>query len=357
MQRILFRDLGKILFSLLHIFDIMVQFNKSNIHMYQREFDQRLKQFLPKAVLFYGDNHYLIDYYLSIYIQKLDAKESMLTLYYDEWSFEQAKGYLSQTSLFGGINLLIVKHDKKIPKKELEQLIALANKSEENYFIYGYTGTPADAKTLQSSYSEKKGGVWVRFFEPNIRDGIPLLQQKSQQIGLDIDHYALQHLMLILNNNLALCANELDKLAILDTKVTSKDIDRLVYSTAPLATEQLLIDLFNKKPVTDTITKLLELGEDEASLLRSAQYFLNQIFLFHAYIKLHGHVDSAAILGYKLPKQIEQQKAQLALRIKSASLLKIFEHLLESEIEMKQAAATQREVLLYSILIKIQQYL
>jgi DNA polymerase-3 subunit delta len=325
--------------------------------MYQREFDQKLKQALPKAVLFYGENDYLVDFYIDSYIKKTDAKESMLSLYHDEWNFEQAKNFLSQTSLFGGTNLVVVKHDKKIPKKELDVLIELANKNEDNYFLYGYSGAPKDAKSMQSAFSEKKGGAWVRFFEPNIRDGIAMLQQKAQQIQLDIDHYALQHLMLILNNNLALCANELNKLAILGMKVTSKDIDRLVYSTAPLATEQLLIDLFNKKPITSTITKLLDLGEDEASLLRSTQYFVNQIFLFHAYIKLHGHVDSAAILGYKLPKQIEEQKAQLALRVKSAALLKIFEHLLESEILIKQAPATQKEVLVYSMLIKLQGYL
>jgi DNA polymerase-3 subunit delta len=325
--------------------------------MYQRDFDQRLKQTLPKAVLFYGENDYLIDHYINLYIKKTDAKESMLSLYHDEWNFEQAKNFLSQTSLFGGTNLVVVKHDKKIPKKELDILIELANKSEDNYFLYGYSGAAKDAKSMQTAFSEKKGGVWVRFFEPNIRDGIAMLQQKAQQIQLDIDHYALQHLMLLLNNNLALCANELNKLAILGMKVTSKDIDKLVYSTAPLATEQLLIDLFNKKPITSTITKLLDLGEDEASLLRSTQYFVNQIFLFHAYIKLHGHVDSAAILGYKLPKQIEEQKAQLALRVKSAALLKIFEHLLESEILIKKAPSTQKEVLVYSMLIKLQGYL
>jgi len=325
--------------------------------MYQREFDQRLKQALPKAVLFYGENDYMVDHYIDSYIKKLDAKESMLSLYHDEWNFEQAKNFLSQTSLFGGTNLVVVKHEKKIPKKELDVLVELANKNPDNYFIYGYSGAAKDARSMQAAFTDKKGGVWVRFFEPNIRDGIIVLQQKAQQIKLDIDHYALQHLMLVLNNNLALCANELDKLAILGTKITGKDIDRLVYSTAPLATEQLLIDLFNKKPITDTITKLLDIGEDEASLLRSTQYFVNQIFLFHAYIKLNGHVDSAAILGYKLPKQIEEQKAQLALRVKSASLLKIFEHLLESELAIKKAPATQKEVLLYSMLIKLQGYL
>ncbi|MCF6243469.1 MAG: DNA polymerase III subunit delta [Sulfurovum sp.] len=325
--------------------------------MYQREFDQRIKQGLPKAVLLYGENDYLIDHYIALYVGKLDAKESMLSLYHDEWNFEQAKNFLSQTSLFGGTNLVVVKHEKKIPKKELDVLVALANKNSDNYFIYAYAGAAKDAKSMQAAFTDKKGGVWVRFFEPNIRDGIAVLQQKSLKINLDIDHYALQHLMLVLNNNLALCANELDKLAILGTKITGKDIDRLVYSTAPLATEQLLINLFNKKPITDTITKLLEIGEDEASLLRSTQYFVNQIFLFHAYIKLNGHVDSAAILGYKLPKQIEEQKAQLALKVKSASLLKIYEHLLQSELAIKKAPNTQKEVLIYSMLIKLQGYL
>jgi DNA polymerase-3 subunit delta len=325
--------------------------------MYQREFDQKLKQAFPKAVLLYGENDYLIDFYIDTYIKRTNAKESMLTLYHDEWDFEQAKNFLSQSSLFGGTNLVVVKSAKKIPKKELDVLVALANKNEDNYFLYGYSGAAKDAKSMQAAFTDKKGGAWVRFFEPNVRDGVAVLQQKAQAIKLDIDHYALQHLMLVLNNNLALCANELEKLAILGTKVTGKDIDRLVYSAAPLATEQLLIDLFNKKPVTATITKLLDLGEDEASLLRSTQFFVNQIFLFHAYIKLNGPVDSVAILGYKLPKQIEEQKAQLALKVKSASLLKIFEHLLESELLIKKAPTTQKEVLMYSMLIKLQGYL
>ena len=325
--------------------------------MYQKEFEQKLRQGLPKAVLFYGENEYLVDFYIDLYVKKTQAKDSMLSLYHEEWDFTQAKNFLSQTSLFGGTNLVVVKSAKKIPKKELDVLVELANKNEDNYFLYAYAGLTKDARSMQAAFSDKKGGVWLRFFEPNVREGVVTLQQKAQEIKLDIDHYALQHLMLVLNNNLALCANELEKLAILDMKVTSKDIDKLVYSTAPLATEQLLIDLFNKKPITATISKLLDLGEDEASILRSTQYFVNQVFLFHAYIKLNGHVDSAAILGYKLPKQIEEQKAQLALKVKSASLLKIFEHLLESELIIKKAPATQKEVLLYSMLIKLQDYL
>ncbi len=325
--------------------------------MYQRELDQKIRISLPKALLLFGENPYLIEYYIHHYIDTLHAKEDMLSLYFEEWDFARAKNYLTQTSLFGGTNLLLIKHEKKIPKKELDILIALTNKNENNYLLFDFSGSAKDAKGLQSSFSTKKGGQWVRFFEPNIREGVEVLQKKSLQIGLDIDHYALQHLMLILNNNLALCINELPKLAIAGTKVSSKDIDNLVYSTAPLATEQFLTELFEKRPITQMIHTLLELGEDEYSILRSTQKFIIEIFLFNAYIKLHGQPNSLDILGYKLPKQIEETKARLAIKIKPASLLAILEYLLESELELKQPHKNNKETLLYGIFIKIQHYL
>ena len=325
--------------------------------MYQRDFEKILRTTPPRAMLFFGENEYQIANYLQYYINITNSAESMLSLYYDEYSFERAKSYLSQSSLFGGINLLIVKRDKKIPKKELDTLVELVGKNPDNFFLFHYTGTATNAKSLQNSFSPKKGANWLRLFEPNIRESIELLQRKAKNIGLEIDYYALQHLMLVLNNNIALCANELNKLAILSTKVTSKDIDRLVYSTAPLATEQLLIELFEKKPIVKTITKLLELGEDEFSILRSTQFFVNQIFLFHAFMKLNGYIDSKAILGYKLPKPIEEQKANLALRVKSPALLNIFEYLLEIEIELKKIPSQNRELLLYGVFIRLQSFL
>ena len=325
--------------------------------MYQREFENLLRQTPPRAMLFYGENSYLISAYIQHYINITSASDSMLTLYFEEYSFDKAKAYLSQSSLFGGTNLLIIKRDKKIPKKELEVLIELVAKSYDNFLLFHYQGKASDAKSLQSAFSPKKGANWLRVFEPNIRESINILYKKAKTIGLDIDHYALQHLMLLLNNNLASSANELDKLAILKGKVTSKDIDRLVYSTAPLAIEELLTDLFEKKPIVNTLSQLLELGEDEFSLLRSTQFFVNQIFLFNIYMKLNGHIDSKAILGYKLPKQIENKKANLAMGIKASALFKIFEHLLEVELKIKNTPPTNREVLLYGAFIKIQSFL
>ncbi len=325
--------------------------------MYKREFDALLQKRLPKAVLLYGENDYFIDRHIDLYKTKLDASQEALTLYFDEWDFDRAKSYLSQSSLFGGTNLLIVKHDKKLPKKELDALVALANAQETNYFLYAFRGADGDARTLQSAFSDKKGGVWVRFFEASAKEAVALLQQKAQQLGLQIDHYALQHLINLLHNNLSLCMIELEKLSVLNRPVTSKEIDRLVYSTAPLAVEQLLTEIFEKAPIIATIARLLELGYDEFSILRATQYFLNDIFLLNAYIKLHGAPDFNAIFGFTPPPHIRERKQRLALRIKSSSLLKIYEHLIRSDLRIKQAPATQREALLYAVLIQIQRFL
>jgi len=79
--------------------------------MYAREFENILQQSLPNALLIYGES-YLSQRVIEQYKDRLDARESHLSLYYDEYDFQQAKSYLFQSSLFGGVNLLIIKRDK-----------------------------------------------------------------------------------------------------------------------------------------------------------------------------------------------------------------------------------------------------
>ncbi len=325
--------------------------------MNQRELEQSLRNTPPKSLLLYGENDYLIDNTIERYIERLGAKEDMLGLYFDEWNIDKARGYLSQGSLFGGTNLLVLKHEKKLPKGDLDLLVSLCEKNPDNYFLFAFYGEARDAKAMQGSFTPRSGANWVRFFEPNIREAAEILQAKANALKMDIDHYALSHLLALLNNNLTLALKELEKLSILDSKVTSKDIDLLVYSTAPLATDRFLTELLEKRPVTHMIETLLDLGIDEYALLRSTQRFVNEIFLFNAYIKLHGAPNSQEILGYRLPPQLEQQRANLAMRIKPAALLAICEHLLKSELEIKRPGGADKEALLYGALIKMQSYL
>ena len=324
--------------------------------MYKRDFDTLLNKSLPKCVLLYGDNKFLLDYYIKFYKEKLYAKETLLEQNYDEYNFDKAKGYLSQSSLFGGINLLIVRSDKKIPKKELDKLIELTKQNEFNYFLYIYEGTSSNARSLQSSFSDKKGGIWVRFFEPNFKEAMDFANLKARQLNLNISSYALSHLVNLLNLDMSLIDKEIEKLSILEQEISIKDIDNLVYSTAPLAVESVIISLFNKEDVTQTIHKLTELGEDEFALLRAIQRFLQQLFLFRAYIQLNGSPNSKEILGYALPKKIEEQRASLAIKIKSSTFLKIYQELLDLELNMK-THSSNKESLFYGGLLKIRHLL
>ncbi|HHO42500.1 MAG TPA: hypothetical protein ENN12_03980 [Epsilonproteobacteria bacterium] len=325
--------------------------------MYQKEFEAILQTNLPKALLLYGENDFAIDEIINIYIDRLDVSQSVAKFYFEEWNFEQAKSHLTQNSLFGGVNLVLIKHSKTLPKKEIEALIGMTKTSQNNYLLYAHYGTPKEVKPLLTLFGNKSDAVNVRFFEPNQKEAIQTITKEALKLSLDIDNYAVGRLALLLENNLSLCKNELQKLTILDRPITAEDIDTLVYSTAPLRIEKLLTDVFQKKPIIPTITTLLALGEDENDLLRATQTFANQIFLFQAYIKLHGHLDISAILGYRPPKHIEEQKASLANKIKTPALLKILEYLLYSELAIKKAPNTQKEALLYTMFVTIQSYL
>ncbi|KIM04857.1 MAG: DNA polymerase III subunit delta [Sulfurovum sp. AS07-7] len=324
--------------------------------MYKEEFEQILKTRLPKSALFYGENQYAIEQYINFYITKLQANEDKLKLYFDDYDFEKAKSYLAQNSLFGNTNLLIIKSEKVIAKKELESLLEMTQKSQNNYLLYIFLGSSKDIKTSTSLF-KSNDSVEVRLFEPDIRDSIMILQNKANHIGLKIESYALEYLVIMLGNNLILCSNELDKLNILNREITTKDINELVFPQTSLSAEKLFIDVCNKKLDPNKINTLLDSGEDANSILRATQKFLNEILLFQAYIKINGTVNSQNILGYKLPKKIEEQKATLANRIRSSKLLKAFEYVLQCELEIKSASAPQKETLLYSMFIELQNIL
>ncbi len=325
--------------------------------MYKRDFDKLLKEKkIPASLMLYGENEYYIEDAVEQIVQITDAKESMLKLYYDEYDFDRAKNYLAQSSLFGDVNLLLVKSDKKIPKKELTKLIETAARNENSFFLYAYGGS--DFKSMTPLFSQKHDAQHVRFFPPNLNEAASLLQEKAKAMGIEIDRYAIEHLLNALGLNLSMALNELNKLAVLKGPIGAKEIDEHIFSLVPVAMESFLVSLFSKRPLTDLLIQLRQIGEDEFTLLRSIQYFTEQLFLFHSHIKLYGSADSSSILGYRLPKHIEQQRAQLAARVSTESFEKIFDALAEGELAIKTAGGSaQKDTLLLSTLIKVKSFL
>ncbi len=305
---------------------------------------------VPNALMLFGESHFLIDRYIAALSNVADA--NVLKMYHDEYHFETAKAHLSQGSLFGGQNLLVIKSSKKVPKVDLDRLVALCQKNSDNIFIYGYYGD--DYRTSNKAFTKKAGGDFVRLYNPFAGEAINIVKNESQRLGAQLDHYSIQHLLSSQNGDIALACNELNKLAILQMPITSKEIDDLVYGMAEITIEQLITALLNRQDFKEPLERILQSGEDEIRIVTALSAFIAQLYMFYVYIKLHGVASAKAILGYEPPKFIVQQRSQLSIKFNQATYETILTLLLETELQMKSGTKTDNYALLLSALLKVQ---
>ena len=319
--------------------------------MYKHQFDQLLSKEVPKSTMLYGESLYYIERYIEILTYKIDPSET-LKMYVEDYDFTTAKLALSQGSLFGDRTLFIYKAEKALSKEELKILIDLCNKNDNSFFIYAHI--TAKKPPIANLFSPKSNAQEVRFFEPNPTQALLELEQKAKVLDLSVDKYVLSHLLSVVNMDLMLAVNELHKLAILQHPISNKDIDNLVYATSAVKVESLLFDLMDKKPIVEHLVQLLESGDDCYKILRQTQYFFAQLFLFRSYIALNGRVDSKEILGYMLPKFVEEKKSLYAQKFKILQYNELFKRLLHAESQLKKADTHQKDALLITTLLGIQ---
>jgi DNA polymerase-3 subunit delta len=322
--------------------------------MYKNEFDNLIRsQKISNSFIFFGESLFLIDMYTKMMSNFDDA--NILNMYHDEYEFSSAKAHLSQGSLFGDRNILIIKSEKKVPKKELDILFGFADKNTDNIFIYAYYGS--DHKTYNNKKTFSKNNVIsVRFFHPKDYEAQNILLQIAQEKNVKIDKYTLSHLLQIHNGDISLSANEIDKFKVYDTEITTKDVDALVSGLNAINIEEFTKQLLLKKDFKTNLHSMLDHGEDEIKILTSIISFLTQLYMFNIYIRVNGAPNAIDILGYPAPPAIVQEKAQMCIKIKPNIYLKLHELLLESELKMKSANADKNAILL-STLLRVQSLL
>ena len=319
--------------------------------MNRAELDKRIAaQNRPNAIMLFGESHFLIDRYIAILSSIADANK--LSLYHSEYDFGLAKAHLSQGSLFGDRNLLIIKSEKKVPKADLTTLLELAKKNPDNIFIYGYYGS--DYKSSYNAFNKKSGGEYVRLFNPFFNEAKQILIQHAQSLHVQLDHYSATHLLQSQNGDLALACNEVSKLQFKEGSITIKDIDEMVYGVAEIKMEDFILNLLAKKDIFDDLKHLIDAGEDEIRILTSINRYIYDLYLFYIYIKLYGASDSQKVLGYKLPAFIEKQRSSLSISFKQHQYESIINLLLDCELKMKSSANIDKNALLISCLIKFQ---
>ncbi len=304
----------------------------------------------PNTIMLFGESHFLIERY----IRQLSVPDTnTLSLYYDEYKFNNAKAHLSQGSLFGDRNLLLIKSEKKIAKKELEIFLELCKKNPDNIFIYAYFGTDFK-KSATAAFNAKSGGIALRLFAPFFNEAKAILLQEAARMGIVMDNNAAYHLLDVQNNDLSLAYNELSKFQILDRPITTKEIDDLVFGLAEVKVDQLINRLLKKEDFRADLQHLLESGEDEIRIITALSTFVTQLYLFYIYIKIHGAANSAEILGYRLPGYVEKERTQLCIRFKQQQYDAMLELLLDAELKMKSYGAVDKNAIVLSTLLHLQ---
>ena len=322
--------------------------------MYKSELDKHIQNnSLSNSFVLFGESSFLIDTYAKQLTNIEDA--SILNYYYDEYDFNSAKAHLSQASLFGGQNVLIIKSEKKVPKKELDILIEYCEKNQDNLFVYAYYGS--DHKTYNNKKTFAKSSTMsVRFFNPNQGEAIFALSQIAKQKQVNIDNYTITHLLQIHNGDVALSSNEIDKFRAYDRAITTKDVDNLVFGLAQINIDDLIKKILNKKDFKDDLQNILEHGEDEIRVITAITTYITVLYMFNIYIRVNGAPNALEILGYPAPKFVVDEKAAQSLKIKPNSYYKLHELLLSSELKMKSSHVDKSAILL-STLIRVQQLL
>ena len=324
--------------------------------MYKRDFENLLNSNrLPKSMLFYGECNYQNSYFSDRVIKNWSKPDDeILLLHYDQYDFTTAKNHISQSSLFGGQNIVIIKSDKAIPKKELDILVGLCEKNDNSFLLFQYFGDSKKATSIAKSFKKS----FVRFFKPNLGEALSLLNLKAKEVGLNINSYTLQHLYMLHLEDLALCVNEFEKLALFNREIHSADIDKVVFGLGTVGLDSFVEKLLKKEDMKDSFLVLSESGEaDEIRVINSIQSYLSQLLLFHMYIKMNGTFDARAILGYPLPPQLAKQRADHSIRIDMQSYKNMLEHLVKSELTLKKMKNIDKNAYLISSLIKLQSYL
>ncbi len=317
--------------------------------MYKSELDKHIQNHsVSNNFIFFGESHFLIDMYTKMLTNIKDAL--ILTFYYDEYNFQSAKAHLSQASLFGDRNILIIKSEKKVPKQELEILINLCEKNRDNIFVYSYFGS--DHKIYAKAFA-KKSTMVVRFFHPKNYESQNIVLQVAQEKNVKIDKYTISHLLNIHNGDVALACNEMDKFKVYDREITTKDIENLVYGLSEINLDDFIKKILNKKEFTDDLQNILQHGEDEIRVITALTSYITQLYMFNIYIRVNGAPNALEILGYPAPKFVVDEKASLSLKFKPQVFSRLHELLLSSELKMK-SSNVDKEAILLSTLIRVQ---
>ncbi len=320
--------------------------------MYKNEFDNLLRQDKRfNAYMFYGQSNFLIEYYTKIVANQLGTPDEIEKLYFDDFDFKYSRDKLLQSSLFASNNILLIKLDKKLGKKEVLVLIEACNTNPDSKVIFACMGD-SDFKTMGGYFTSKLNAVSVRMFSPFPNEAVRLIETQAKDLGINYEMSALNHLYFMHRQDLSLCINDLKKLSILEQRITPDLVSKHCFGIGAVNFEDFLHSLLSGEDISDDLEMLLEEGMNDIYLLTQITSFVQQLFMISSYARIHGSANAKEILGFVPPKNVWDKKSRLAINIKPKLFLEIFDFLLKIELELKSSKVSNQNLYLQACLRK-----
>lgn len=303
--------------------------------MYKNQFDKEFSSNVNyNSFLFYGACDYLVQKYSDDVSLRLANGDDINKIYFDEYNFKDCESYLSQSSLFSANNVLLIKTAKKIPKKELDQLVAMCNTNPDSSLIISCIGT-IDFKSMAKSFTKKTNSAELRFYQPTDQEAVNTLKELAKVKNVDCGFGELQYLYNMHQKDLSLCANDLNKLAILDVQITSNIINTQCFGMGAVSLDDFFYKLFMGNSINKDLYMLLEEGMNEVHLVTQTTGFIKQLFSINSYIKINGQLNVIEIWGYPLPEPIAKKRANVASKFNKDDFLRMFNYFQNLELELK----------------------
>jgi DNA polymerase III subunit delta len=330
--------------------------------MTQRELEELVKKQkpLPNSIMLYGQSRYLSSYYSQIIAATFQDGCDVLKLYFDEYDFATAKNFLSQSSLFGDKLALVVKHDKKIPKNDLKELIPLAAKNDSIFLFELFVDLSNAEKDYVSMFDAKNSGASVRFFQPTHHtELLGLARNEAISAGVELDNELLMQILHSLNFDMELVANEIKKLSSVSTHIDDSAIRSLVLHNDNLSCDKFLELILNKKEFARELEPLMEQqGIDEIRIVLDMQRLIYDLFICKCVIRIKHTLDPMMAFGRpNIPREVLAAKENLVKKLSDKTLSKILDTLLQTDLDLKSSINSDKRLVLLHSLIKIQSFL
>lgn len=319
--------------------------------MYRKDLQKLLSgKWFPNFFALYGGDNFQTELFANAIKAKYMPDES-LKLYFEEYDFARASDYLGSASLFASKKLLELKCIKKPNKKELESLVRLCKRDENNFFLFELYDEGAKQNELEKIFENN----FARFFTPNnVKEGVELLSLRAKELNINATQNALYALYNNFDENLYLAASELNKFEGLN--INEETIEKFSFSLSMLGFDAFFEKILRAENLQDDLEKILD-NFNEIALINSLHSSFYRLFKIALYTRIYGNVNFKELLGYTPPPQVASKLSSQAMHLNIKQYHQIFKLLLESEFEIKTNSKLIKKEFLIACLLELRQVL